>query len=295
MGTDELHLGALGSWKLPGHTRHARTKAQHWAWCMPVGVHRYFLPARTSSFRTGACTQRPSGRGMHGPARRSAACSARMWCVGGMFSYSCFCMIPRDHANMAPLQHVCAHIFPQVARDTCMGGGVTVWDFQVGWAILVSRANSKVRPFCCVGFLGDRWLHVGACVARPCVRAALRPFDWRLSKRTAGCTTPRVTRTLRAACCGTPRLGRARLADGGVRGGVRWDLLGVRAEAGQGRRGRFVFWLRVPPGARTMRSATLSLPAGARRTPKAAGHLGQPSVGVRLSPGEPGVQSADCF
>ena len=204
--------------------------------------------------------------------------------------WSCTHVSPPSQHGAAPA-FVCAHF--STGRSGHLHGR---WGNGVGLSSWMGHLgqSSKVRPFCCVGFLGDRWLHVGACVARPCVRAALRPFDWRLSKRTAGCTTPRVTRTLRAACCGTPRLGRARLADGGVRGGVRWDLLGVRAEAGQGRRGRFVFWLRVPPGARTMRSATLSLPAGARRTPKAAGHLGQPSVGVRLSPGEPGVQSADC-
>ena len=110
---------ALGSYQ-GTHCMHARKHSTGLAWCMPLGVHRYFLPARTSSFRTGACTQRPSGRGMHGPARRIAACFARMWCVGGMFSYSCFCMIPRDHANMAPLQHVCAHIFPlQVHIASC--------------------------------------------------------------------------------------------------------------------------------------------------------------------------------
>ena len=337
---------ALGSYQ-GTHCMHARKHSTGLAWCMPLGVHRYFLPARTSSFRTGACTQRPSGRGMHGPARRIAACFARMWCVGGMFSYSCFCMIPRDHANMAPLQHVCAHIFPlQVHIASCparfwvffcgspAGGGVSGTSPRGGpsWSTsgrspLSQRGapaedtEGREVEACALALEGcafrSKLRHVynstirelWSCThvsPRTCCCSCMHACEWPRGFYRAhvgaygGVGSLATPGGAEASCVTRTPLGYAagRAIGGRLSGGVRTGIFSVhtdrpkRAGAGAG----VVVWkLRVPPGARTMRSATLSLPAGARRTPKAAGHLGQPSVGVRLSPGEPGAQSADCF
>ena len=134
------------------------------------------------------------------------------------------------------------------------------------------------------------------------LHACMRVAPWFLPGACRGVRRGRIPTPggAEASCVTRTPLGYAagRAIGGRLSGGVRTGIFSVhtdrpkRAGAGAG----VVVWkLRVPPGARTMRSATLSLPAGARRTPKAAGHLGQPSVGVRLSPGEPGAQSADCF
>ena len=145
----------------------------------------------------------------------------------------------------------------------------------------------------------------GRMAVRSCARGSycsMRVAPWFLPGACRGVRRGRIPTPggAEASCVTRTPLGYAagRAIGGRLSGGVRTGIFSVhtdrpkRAGAGAG----VVVWkLRVPPGARTMRSATLSLPAGARRTPKAAGHLGQPSVGVRLSPGEPGAQSADCF
>ncbi len=104
---------------------------------------------------------------------RWSACSARMWCVGGMVSYSCFCMIPLDHTNMAPLQHVCAHIASAYRKLPRAILGVLLWESRGRrgeWDFPERRPGHLGRPRAEVRFpnagrrqktpRSERWRHV---------------------------------------------------------------------------------------------------------------------------------------